>query len=219
MLQKKIKTKYRYLPGILGLSAGVLLLIIGVIELHKFQPETAIALPVTESTMLASDTPSEANIDLSSNYNVPADEPRRIIIPSIQKEGFIQKVGINDKNEVATPSNINLAGWFVNSTRPGDRGVSLIAGHISGEHHPGIFNELSSLKAGETYRVEFGDQSFRTFEVISVAEYDVTTASEKMLVPHESIDNQLNLITCSGEYNEHSRQYQNRTIIISKRVG
>jgi LPXTG-site transpeptidase (sortase) family protein len=175
------------------------------------------ALPEAGQTVTHStDRPDETPPDPDADYSVPANQPRKISLPGIGAEGFIQKVGLDQNKAVAVPSNIHLAGWYSPGARPGDSGVALIAGHVQGVYAPGIFKNLSKLKAGDKYDIEFGDYTTRKFEVVSVTEYDVKDAAVHMLEKRSGIDKQLNLITCSGRYDAKANQYSKRVLVVSK---
>jgi LPXTG-site transpeptidase (sortase) family protein len=187
----------------------------GVHGLWQFKRETSDApAPVAFSTS----NPSEDIISQNSEYTVSPDRPRRITLPTIGVEGFVQQVGVDKNGSVDVPTNINLAGWFTNSSKPGDAGVSLIDGHVSGKFHPGIFKNLESLKVGDRYEVEFGDLSRRQFEVVSVQSYSVNDVTKHMLEHSPEIKKQLNLITCSGRFDNKTQQYGSRTLVVSKSI-
>ena len=87
-----------------------------------------------------------------------ASEPERLLIPRLQVDGYVESLGIGASNDVAVPSNIHLAGWFNKSARPGDRGLSVIDGHLDGPHTPdGIFSRLGTLRTGDAFSVTRGD--------------------------------------------------------------
>lgn len=173
---------------------------------------------VSEVNTAVIDEPSERHVDINATYEVPADQPRRIVLPSIDSQGFIEKIGTTEANQIAVPSNINYAGWYTDRARPGDPGVSLIDGHLSGRYAPGIFKELKSLSVGDTYSVEFGDYTKRTFKVVSVNSYDLTEIDRHILAPKPEITEQLNLVTCGGAFDEDTQQYAERVLVVSERV-
>ncbi len=185
-------------------------------ESRKSPAKTTVAPSPTEVVTFSTDTPSEALVDPSSEYNVPSNHPRRIIIPDMNTSGFIQKVGIDQTGAIAVPANINLAGWYTNNVIPGNAGVSLIDGHSGGRYQDGIFKRLAVLNPGDKYQIEFGDLSIKEFEVVSVTSYKVNEVIKHMLKKHAGIDKQLNLVTCGGRYDAKTRQYVERVLVVSK---
>jgi LPXTG-site transpeptidase (sortase) family protein len=176
-------------------------------------------LPVSSAVIKHSTArPDETPLPSNSSYSVPADQPRKISLPSIDAEGFIQKVATDQTGAMAVPSNIHMAGWFVGETKPGDNGLSIIDGHVQGKYQPGIFKKLDTLRSGDTFTVEFGDRTKRNFQVISVKSYSVEQAAHEMFVKQPSLSQQLNLITCGGKYNTNTHSYDQRILVISQRI-
>lgn len=166
---------------------------------------------VTETT----ETPSEAPV-LDDDYIVPNDQPRKISMLSIDAEGYIQKVGVDKDNAIAAPNNVNLAGWYTYSAKPGDVGVSIIDGHVQGRYKEGVFKRLGQLGIGDLISVEYGDGSDREFEVVELQTMPAETASIEQYRQIEGIDKQLTLITCAGTYDKKAGSYNQRTLVRAK---
>lgn len=167
---------------------------------------------VTRST----DTPEETPPACDDSYKVPAHEPRKIEIPSIGVSGCIQKVGVDEKNAIAVPTNIHVAGWYINSPLPGEKGVSVIDGHVLGQYDDAIFAGLKNVKAGDMIRIEFGDSSKKEFLVEDSHSYPVNEVMDHLFSPLEGIDSQLTLITCGGTFDRTSQTYDQRIIVRAK---
>lgn len=155
----------------------------------------------------------ETPIGTSENYEVSANVVKRIIIPKISVDGYVQKMGINSDGEMAVPSNIHMAGWFTNSAKPGDPGLSIIDGHVHGKYKPGIFMNLQKLKPGDAVIIEFGNKASKKFIVRDVQAYSVKEAADKLYSQHEDAESQLNLITCGGDFDTDSQEYKQRIIV------
>lgn len=164
-------------------------------------------------------TPDETKPDKATYkwYGQPTD-PKYITLPSIKAEGFLQKVGVDQNKQVATPGNIFMAGWFVDTVRPGQKGLSVIDGHVNGIKNAGIFKNIAKLEKGDNYSIEFGDGSKQSFAVTEVKDVPVADAASVLFSQDPAVTNQLNLITCSGKFNQKTRQYENRVIVISKAI-
>lgn len=199
---------------------GVCLLVYGGNELWQRHIYTHKPLPKYSETPLTTSSrhPDETPVKHEDEYTVPADVPRSISMPSIKEFGFIQKVGLDKSNAIAVPSNVHIAGWYVKSVKPGEKGVSLIDGHVQGFYRPGIFKNALKLKSGDTFTIEYGDHTTRKFAVDSIQSYSPDEASKQMLVQGAGIERQLNLITCGGKYDRAKHEYENRLIIRSKRI-
>lgn len=220
--KKYIPSKKTALRGVVVL-AGLALIGVGSVGVYRWfvatrlepvdVPKAVAQQTVTETT----DEPDESPINPES-YEVPADQPRQISIAARNIQGFIQKVGIDQKNAIATPGNINLAGWYINSVLPGELGVSLIDGHVRGKYNDGIFKQLHTVQPGDAITVEYGDRTVRQFEAVSIHEYTIDETTQKQFDQIPGIDKQLTLITCGGAFIKETNSYEKRIVVIAKGV-
>ena len=206
------------------LTAGVLLLLsfgligIAASQLLKRHTATTGTAPLPDASItITEDTsePDEAAIP-TDDYQVPADQPRLIKIPAIAVSGPIQKVGITKDNSISVPSNITFAGWYTGSVKPGETGLSIIDGHVSGKYADGIFKHLANLKVGDTFIVEYGDKTQKNFEVIDIKTLPESDSIAFLLAKRDDVERQLNLITCGGKFNRDTQRYNDRTIVVAK---
>lgn len=212
-------------PGKLELvfaAAGGLLLLFAFISLWQWYQQTAGVHPPPDPNVVIADTelsPSEKPVNKHSAYNVPGDEPKLITIPAITAEGYIQKINDDKKTgQMAVPTNINFAGWYVSAAKPGESGLSIINGHVSGRYKPAIFKNLAQLTPGDVVTITYGDDSKKNFEVLSKREVPAEQAGDYLFLKNPSINSQLNLITCGGTFNKKARQYNDRVIIETKLI-
>ncbi len=147
------------------------------------------------------------------------EDPKKIIISKLAVDNFIQQVGTNEKNEVAAPTNIYLAGWYNKSVRPGQKGLSIIDGHLDGYTKPGIFNKLGSLSMGDEYEVELGSGDKKKFRVLKAETVDTDKAVGVLFSQNLKVKSQLNLITCGGNYDKNKQLYDKRIIVSSELIN
>src|SRR6266403_1231650 len=67
--------------------------------------------PPTHVVTVSTNQPGEESV---APYHSTATgaQPKYLRLPSIQAEGFVQAVGVDQHHQVAVPTNIRLAGWF-----------------------------------------------------------------------------------------------------------
>jgi LPXTG-site transpeptidase (sortase) family protein len=167
---------------------------------------------------LSTDNPDEAKPGSDYRSVATADEPKLLTMPSVGITGYIQKVGIDQHNNITAPNNINIAGWYVNSVKPGELGLSIIDGHVDGKSAKGIFHPLAQLKNGDQFSIQFGNDITKTFKVESVQQVAVADVPNVLYAHDSTIKSQLNLITCGGAFNRSTHQYEKRTIIVSSLI-
>ena len=200
---------------LIGLGLGIGLIAIGAYGLLQWYTTThrhetpAIVAPASPSA----DTNVDETPVKEESWRVPADMPRKIEISAISLEGMIQQVGVDREGAVGVPSNVNLAGWYTNSVKPGEKGVSLIDGHVSGRYSDGIFKNIHKLAENDEIKMEYGDGSRRSFIVVDVRSYSPQEAASQQYEQHPNIEKQLTLITCGGAFDNASDSYSQRVIV------
>lgn len=203
--------------NILELTLGAVLVVLVLVGLavHSAKPVPLGPEPelVTGSTLTPNEQkPARATYKWQGN---PSD-PKYIVIPHVA-EGFIQKVGIDQHKAIAVPSNIHMAGWFVDSVLPGKKGLSIIDGHVDGPTQPGIFTNLAKAKVGSNFTITFGNGDIKQFRVKKVTTVDASKAETKLFDQDPKLIRQLNLITCGGTYNK-TVGYDKRVIVSAEFV-
>lgn len=207
-LRKKPLVMVLAVAAALALITGILLLTPG---LRRGDNETPI---VTYST----DKPSEEKPGDDFKWQGGADDPKFIRVSSVGVEGYIQNVGVDQNQEVAVPDNIHMAGWFADSVKPGQTGLSIIDGHVDGNTQDAIFKNLPAVQPGAEIIVEFGSGEKKTFRVMDVVTTKEDEAASVLFSQKPTVTSQLNLITCIGTFNEETRRYDERVIVTAELI-
>lgn len=163
------------------------------------------------------DTPSESRPDETYTWRGRPEDPMEIRIPSAQTEGFIQKVGKDQNGQIAVPNNIHIAGWFIDSARPGQQGLSIIDGHVDGRSEQGgVFKHIGRLNTDDTFQVELGSGTVLDYKVHTVTSVETDKAASQLFSQMPGVVSQLNLITCGGNYDRELRDYDQRIIVVAE---
>lgn len=188
----------------------VLALLIG------WSEKTSRDVPVAPVIASSTNTPAEIAPKKETYQWVGSDdEPKYIVLPSISAEGFVQKANVDQNNEIAVPSNIHMAAWFLKSAKPGMPGLSIIDGHVNGRENAGIFKDLSKLKNGDVYSVELGSGEIKQYRVFKNETVAVADSVNILFSQDPKVPSQLNLITCGGTFDKKSQSYDKRVIVSS----
>jgi len=204
---------------IAALALGTPCLVVAGLGLWNYKDATSHSpsMPDTKILNATITTTDEKNPGkVSDHYKMPANQPRAIDIPSLNASGYVQRVGVSTDNTMIAPGNIFFAGWYVGSPAPGEKGVSIIDGHVRGKYQDGIFRHLASLKGGDTIRVQMGDNSWREFSVVGTQSYLVEEADKALFADDQAIDRELHLITCDGAFDNGSQAYNKRLIVTAR---
>lgn len=220
MLLSAQKNRPKAITKILALLLAAGLIAYGAWGLWQYYRATHGPTPdiASETVTYSTDEPDEIppNCD---DYRVADDQPRKIELSRVNISGCIQKVGLDQHQAIAVPTNVHLAGWYVGSAVPGDKGISIIDGHVQGRYSDAIFGTLKDVRAGDIIRVQFGDMSWKEFETVDTNSYSVAETTRHLLGQLEDVDNQLTLITCTGTYDRQSQSYNQRILVRARHIS
>lgn len=172
-----------------------------------------ITSPVTEATVDETEISEQA----ITSYVVALDRPRYISIPKLGvRNARVLPISLTGSGQLGTPSGIFDAGWYVNSSRPGQGGTMLIDGHNGGPTKTGIFKHLPSLVEGDLIMIERGDGIVFTYQVVDNNTYILDEANAKMAQMTTSPvpgTESISIITCTGEWSQVQNTYLSRQFL------
>ncbi|MEO8862989.1 MAG: class F sortase [Candidatus Saccharimonadales bacterium] len=153
-------------------------------------------------------------------YTVAPEMPKYLRIPSLGVNARVITVGIIKDGSLGTPPpNTNQVGWYGSSSKPGDAGAMVIDGHVSGLKTVGVFYNIKKLKPGDGVQVERGDGQIISYRVVKVVTYDADKVDMDALSnPVDYSKPGLNLITCAGQYNTRSGEFNERTVVFTEQI-
>ncbi|MFF2727863.1 class F sortase [Streptomyces sp. NPDC058008] len=142
----------------------------------------------------------------------------RIRIPSIEVDAPVVDVDLDPAGWIEAPpaQDPNLAGWYQNGIAPGQRGTSVMVGHVDNLAGPAVFYGLGSLGKGQQIEVERFDGRVVVFEVYGVevfAKDDFPGAR----VYGDTGDAELRVITCGGGYTK-AAGYDGNVVVFARLV-
>lgn len=200
-----------YTRVIIIVTSVACVLIGGYILINKNQNSIPNIFSLSESE--GKDESSVSHSDLQ-NHNVKADEPRLLVIKSINVKSRVLSMGVKSNNQLKSPNNIYDTAWYNGSSKPGQVGAVLIDGHVSGPTKPGVFKRLNTLKSADMITIENGAKKKFDYMVKKVETTPVSDVNMvKAMQPYGDSEQGLNLITCGGTFSKSSQQYSHRTIV------
>ncbi|WP_233254412.1 class F sortase [Salipaludibacillus keqinensis] len=175
--------------------------------------ETIEEVEQTEETTVAETKPVEPVYSSSSQGIIPS----MIEIPSIEVEAEIIHVGLEDDGAMEVPNEGDLVGWFNRGAKPGAKGNSVLAGHVDDRTGPAIFFDLKDLDVGDDIIITDEDGTVLTFQVKDREIYPYDDAPiAKVFGPSSSRN--LNLITCTGEFDRNQGTHRERLVIFTELI-
>lgn len=148
----------------------------------------------------------------------PAEKivPQSIDIPAIEVEAPLMKLGLTKGGEMELPpyEKPKVAGWFTGSAVPGEKGASVIVGHVDTKTAPAVFYKLRQLRKGQLVKVERSDGKVVTYKVDSVEQVH----KDRFPLRRVYVDDGLKLVTCGGKFDYAKGEYLDNVIVYASRA-
>ncbi|MCX6046020.1 MAG: class F sortase [Chloroflexi bacterium] len=143
--------------------------------------------------------------------------PVRLIIPSLKIDTTIESVGKAEDGEAGVPQSPKNVAWYNVGPKPGETGNAVISGHLDDKVGPAIFWRLRELKVADTITVVDKAGKQRNFKVLEVATYPYAKAPLNKIFGFD-LEHDLNLITCTGRWNNSTHTYSQRLVVYTRLV-
>jgi hypothetical protein len=198
---------------------------------HAPQPSAAAAgstgrsIPSRGTSVTRPSTDSGTNVPstglpptASSGPILAASAPVSISIPAISVQSPLQDLGLNADGTLAVPQPgpfYNEAAWYDGSPTPGQRGPSVIEGHIdSAADGPSVFFRLGALQPGDEIDVARADGTMAIFTVTGVRQYPKDEFPTSTVYGNANFA-ALRLITCGGAFDSATGHYLANTVVFA----
>jgi LPXTG-site transpeptidase (sortase) family protein len=136
-------------------------------------------------------------------------------VPSVAIHTRLVELGLNPDATLEVPSEPMLAGWYTGSPTSGERGPSVIAGHVdSYETGPAVFYRLGQVETGARIDVTREDGVIAHFTVTAVRAYAQSDFPTQTVYGNTSRAT-LRLITC-GDWNDESQEYDGNVVVFAE---
>lgn len=162
--------------------------------------------------------PQRAVAQLPSAGALPHSPPLRVSMPSIRVSAPLTRVGLDRLGAISAPSlsRPELAGWYTGAVAPGERGTSVIVGHLDSTAGPAVFYRLGELASGSRVEILREDGRTAVFEVYG------TEVHRQRDFPAERVyadgpRAELRLITCGGRYSERDG-YDENVVVFARLI-
>ena len=143
--------------------------------------------------------------------------PVRLIVPRLKIDAAIESVGKAGDGEAGVPTNSKDVAWYNVGPKPGEAGNAVISGHLDDKVGPAIFWRLRELKVDDTILVVDKAGTQRTFKVLEVTAYPYAKAPLNKIFGFD-LEHDLNLITCTGRWNNGTHTYSQRLVVYTRLV-
>jgi LPXTG-site transpeptidase (sortase) family protein len=195
-------------------AAGAFLITHALLARSPGLPAGALVIPANVGT--AAPTPAAP----PTAAPLAASAPTRIEIPALDVSAPMMALGLSDNGSVQVPplENHNLAGWYKGSVTPGERGTSVILGHVDSYTGESVFFNIKTLRAGDQVRVFRADGSTAVFSVDGVQKVVKSTFPAEAIYANTTYPS-LRLITCGGPFDKADGQYLDNIVVYAHLIS
>ncbi|MEV2212014.1 class F sortase [Streptomyces sp. NPDC050997] len=136
---------------------------------------------------------------------LPYSVPDRVRIPTIRVDAPIMPIGLDADGWVAAPppEDPNLAGWFTGAVSPGEKGTSIVVGHVDNRQGPAVFYGLGALKQGSRVEMVRKDKKTAVFEVYGIEVFEKNNFPGDRVYASKGSP-ELRVITCGGGFSKQN---------------
>lgn len=144
--------------------------------------------------------------------------PVRLIIPGINVDAPIIKVGLTSAGALDTPEGPIETAWYQLGPRPGAQGSSVITGHFGPWQNGSgsVFDNLTKLKVGDNLQVKDDAGTTHTFVVTGTKVYKPNESAPEVF--NSISGSHLNIITCHGTWLASQKTYNQRYVVFTDLV-
>ena len=147
-----------------------------------------------------------------------SSSPTKLTIPAIGVTTTLEALTLKPDGTLPVPSNNARAGWYAAGVRPGSIGPAIIDGHVDSATAPAVFFRLKDLHVGDEIRVLRQDGTTVRFQVDSMNAYP-KAAFPQSAIYGPTTNAVLRLVTCTGQFDQASKNYLDNLVVSSHLLG
>ncbi len=149
-------------------------------------------------------------------YTLERSTPLRLQIKPINLDSLISEVGLNSDGTMELPAYDNpVVGWYKFGPSPGEKGPTVIAGHVDTIDGPSIFFSLHKIQVGNLIEVERSDGQVAKFTVTKVDQFSQNNFPTED-VYGDTVGSTIRLITCGGIFDKTTGRYTENTVVFGQ---
>jgi len=176
----------------------------------KLIPERKLSVPTPVATVVPAEVAQAPSV------------PVRLRIATIGVDANIQPLGRNAKGQMDIPKGDDAyidAGWYSLGVKPGEIGAAVIDGHLDTRSliDPGVFRKLDQLQPGDIVETIDDTGALFRFKVTGSVELNSDSDTTQVFTSSDGKAH-LNLITCSGDWQQSQRQYDKRLVVFTELI-
>ena len=143
-----------------------------------------------------------------------APAPTQVIIPRLGVDTSLVWLDPEPEGELPAPDEPDQVAWYTDSSRPGEGGSVILAGHVDWVGRHAVFRELDTLQPGD--EIFIGDEAggLTRYVVTEAGRYSREDPELKRSLANSGLGpSTLVLVTCGGPFDASTRTYLERTVV------
>ncbi|MFE0422999.1 class F sortase [Streptomyces sp. NPDC058953] len=147
---------------------------------------------------------------------LPHSPPRRVVAPTTRVDAPVRSVGLDRDGAIAPPppDDADPAGWWRGSVSPGERGTSVLVGHVDTARGPAVFYSLGALGPGDRVEVVREDGRTAVFTVYGTESLPRDGFPAERVYADAPVP-ELRLITCGGRWSAETG-YEENVVVFAR---
>lgn len=146
---------------------------------------------------------------------MPRSEPVRLDVSAVGIHTRLVRLGLERDSTLEVPTEPMRAGWYTGSPTPGQRGPSVVVGHVDSKRTgPAVFYRLGDLTTGSRIEITREDGSVARFKVTAVRGYAKEDFPTRTVYGNTDRAT-LRLITCS-DWNDETGEYDGNIVVFAE---
>lgn len=201
-------------PAALAAVAGVFLVLVGLwlpgigdeeLSLPDPQPQAQEEAPEQE------EPPEPEEPADPSEWDEEQPTPLRLRVPAIGIDAPIIELGLDADGWLEVPQTAHETGFWAGGYWPGERGPTVITGHVDWEGQRGVFWDLRTLEPGAEVEVEREDGTAVRYRIDRLEQVDKDEFPTDEVYDRTGLP-EIRLITCGGAFDRSARSYEDNII-------
>jgi hypothetical protein len=141
--------------------------------------------------------------------------PVAVQVPALGVRARVVAAGVAGAGDaLALPGDAATVAWYRHGPAPGERGSSVLAGHVDYRGERGVFGRIGELALGASVSVAYADGTSRGFRVVARRAYRKTRLPRELLFSTTGRA-RLALVTCGGRFDRQSGHYESNVVVFA----
>lgn len=177
------------------------------------EPTAAATTPVPPEA--TKPTPTDPGEHKEQTPSLSWAEPARVTVPRIGVQARVDPLGLNDDGGLRVPDDPWLVGWWRGGSRPGEKGPAVLVGHRDDRAGPAVFYGVGDLVPGDELVVDDENGRTATFVVTGIEQVGREAFPTDKVYGETELP-ELRILSCGGEYDRETGQYEDNVIVYSR---